>query len=155
MRHPDGGCYRGPVEAGQIRFRAAEMFAMGITPPEMARLLRVMRCGCARWRLGSPRSWGRSRSEPVADDCVVPAGVYLVGPGHHLVLRQVAEPVWFDRYAVTVRRYDEFLAAVERHGSARWDHPEPPTEVDHQPWQERLRIPEYCTVALAAPLHHP
>ncbi|MCU1447956.1 MAG: Sulphatase-modifying factor protein [Acidimicrobiales bacterium] len=87
----------------------------------------------------------RSRLEPATDDCVLPADVYLVGPGHHLMLRQVAEPVRFDRYAVTVRRYNEFLAAVERHGSAQWEHPDQPSDVSHQPWQERLRIPEYYT----------
>ena len=85
----------------------------------------------------------RSRADEHADDCVLPAGVYVVGPSHHLMLRRIERPVRFDRYAVTVRRYNEFLAAVEREGSQQWDHPEMPNDYDHQPWRDRLRIPEY------------
>ena len=44
---------------------------------------------------------------------MVPAGVYLVGPGHHLMLRRIARPVRLDRYQVTVGRYKRFLDAVE------------------------------------------
>ena len=78
-----------------------------------------------------------------ADDCVVPAGVYLVGPSHHLMLRRVDRPVRLDRFAVTVGRYKEFLAAVARDGSARWDHPGMPGGYTHEPWRERLRVPGY------------
>ncbi|SEG93889.1 Formylglycine-generating enzyme, required for sulfatase activity, contains SUMF1/FGE domain [Thermomonospora echinospora] len=87
----------------------------------------------------------RSRHERGSDDCVLPAGTYLVGPSHHLMLREITAPVRFDRYAVTVRRYNEFLAAVERHGSAQWDHPDMPPDVSHQPWLERLRVQDYYT----------
>ena len=38
-------------------------------------------------------------------ECVLPAGVYLVGPGHHLMLRRIERPVVFDRFPVTVARY--------------------------------------------------
>lgn len=83
----------------------------------------------------------RSRSGPSVDDCVLPSGTYLVGPSHHLMLRRVERPVLFDRYAVTVRRYNEFLAA----DSDEWNHPDQPSNVSHQPWQERLRIQDYYT----------
>lgn len=81
----------------------------------------------------------RSLGDAPAGDCVLPAGVYLVGPSHHLMLRQVSKPVLFDRYAVTVRRYNEFLAAA----SDEWDHPDQPSHITHQPWQERLRVQDY------------
>jgi hypothetical protein len=45
----------------------------------------------------------------VSHDCVVPMGVYLVGPSHHLMLRRVEQPFRLDRYPVTVRRYKQFL----------------------------------------------
>ncbi|MCO5968925.1 SUMF1/EgtB/PvdO family nonheme iron enzyme [Actinoallomurus soli] len=85
----------------------------------------------------------RSRNDDTTDDCVLPAGTYLVGPSHHLMLRTVERPVRFDRYAVTVGRYKRFLAAVERDGSAEWDHPDMPPDQTHQPWRERLAVPDY------------
>ncbi|GGU90042.1 hypothetical protein GCM10010182_00610 [Actinomadura cremea] len=87
----------------------------------------------------------RSRDTPGTDDCVLPAATYLVGPSHHLMLREVTGSVRFDRYAVTVRRYNAFLAAVERHGSGQWDHPDMPQDASHLPWVERLRVPDYYT----------
>ncbi|WP_433248649.1 SUMF1/EgtB/PvdO family nonheme iron enzyme [Actinomadura nitritigenes] len=60
------------------------------------------------------------------------------------MLLEVTAPVGFDRYAVTVRRYNAFLDAVNRPGSAQWDHPEMPAEV-HRPWVDRLRVPDYYT----------
>ena len=76
-------------------------------------------------------------------DCVVPAGVYLVGPGHHLMLHRIARPVRLDRYQVTVGRYKRFLGAVEAGGSARWDHPDMPEGHTHQPLKDRLPVPGY------------
>jgi hypothetical protein len=76
-------------------------------------------------------------------DCVVPAGVYLVGPSHHLMLRRLVRPVRLDEFPVTVRRYKRFLAAIADSGSARWDHPAMPAGYTHEPWRERLRIPGY------------
>jgi hypothetical protein len=78
-----------------------------------------------------------------AGDCVVPAGAYLVGPSHHLMLRRIERPVRLDRFPVTVSRYQRFLAAIAEHGSAQWDHPAMPPGYTHQPWRERLRIPAY------------
>ena len=60
------------------------------------------------------------------DDCVVPAGAYLVGPGHHLMLRRITRPVRFGRFPVTVAEYKRFLDAVARDGPTRWDHPAMP-----------------------------
>jgi Sulfatase-modifying factor enzyme 1 len=82
-------------------------------------------------------------TEGAAGDCVVPAGVYLVGPGHHLMLRRVATPVRLDRYPVTVGRYKQFLHAASRHGSAGWDHPDMPAGHSHQPRPGRLPVPAY------------
>jgi hypothetical protein len=76
-------------------------------------------------------------------DCVVPAGVYLVGPSHHLMLRRVERPVRLDQFPVTVGRYKRFLAAIAEGGSARWDHPAMPAGYSHEPWRERLRVPGY------------
>ena len=76
-------------------------------------------------------------------DCVVPADVYLVGPGHHLMLRRVERAVRVDEFPVTVGRYKRFLDAVAREGSARWDHPAMPAGYTHEPWRERLRVPDY------------
>ena len=78
-----------------------------------------------------------------ADDCVLPAGVYVVGPSHHLMLRRIERPVALDRYPVTVSRYKRFLDAVARGGSVQWDHPAMPADYTHEPWRERLRIPGY------------
>jgi hypothetical protein len=86
---------------------------------------------------------GRHSSVAGTDDCVLPAGVYVVGPGHHLMLRRVERPVKFDQFPVTAARYKRFLEAVARHGSARWDHPAMPSGFAHQPWHERLRVPGY------------
>jgi hypothetical protein len=84
------------------------------------------------------------RSGPAATgDCVVPAGVYLVGPSHHLMLRRLTRPVRLDEFPVTVRRYKRFLAAVAGGGSAQWDHPAMPAGYTHEPWRERLRVPGY------------
>jgi hypothetical protein len=79
----------------------------------------------------------------VVGDCVVPAGVYLVGPSHHLMLRRIERPVKIDQFPVTVGRYKRFLDAVAREGSAQWDHPAMPEEYTHEPWRERLRVPSY------------
>ena len=76
-------------------------------------------------------------------DCVVPAGVYLVGPGHHLMLRRLARPVRLDRYPVTVGRYKRFLDRVEQRGYAGWDHPDMPEGHTHQPRKDRLPVPGY------------
>lgn len=87
----------------------------------------------------------RSRLESLADDCVLRAGAYLVGPSHNLMLRRVERPVRFDRFPVTVGRYNRFLDAVRRYGSRQWDHPDMPEGLSHEPWQERLKIQEYYT----------
>lgn len=85
----------------------------------------------------------RSRQDDGTDDGVLPAGTYVVGPSHHLMLRTIEKPVRFDRDAVTVGRYKRFLAAVEREGSGQWDHPEMPPEQSHQPWRDRLNVSDY------------
>lgn len=77
------------------------------------------------------------------EDCVVPAGVYLVGPSHELMLKRIGRPVRLDRFPVTVARYNRFLDAVRREGSAQWDHPDMPAGQTHEPWRDRLRVPDY------------
>ena len=86
--------------------------------------------------------YGRS-GRATTDDCVLPAGVYLVGPSHHLMLRRVERPVRFDRFPVTVAQYNLFLDAVASDGSRQWDHPAMPGGYTHEPPRERLRIPSY------------
>ncbi|MEV5576618.1 SUMF1/EgtB/PvdO family nonheme iron enzyme [Spirillospora sp. NPDC052269] len=85
----------------------------------------------------------RAKDDLDRDDRVLTAGTYLVGPSHHLMLRAITQPVRFDRYPVTVGEYNAFLAAVDQHGSAQWDHPETPAGHSHRPWQERLRLQDY------------
>jgi formylglycine-generating enzyme required for sulfatase activity/energy-coupling factor transporter ATP-binding protein EcfA2 len=85
----------------------------------------------------------RSGAAAGSSDCILPAGAYLVGPSHHLMLRRVQRPVQLDQFAVTVGRYKQFLVAVARDGSALWDHPATPGGQAHQPWRDRLRIPDY------------
>ncbi|MEW1722332.1 SUMF1/EgtB/PvdO family nonheme iron enzyme [Streptomyces sp. NPDC093109] len=80
---------------------------------------------------------------PPADDCVLPAGVHLVGPAERLLLRRVRHPVRFDRHAVTVGRYRRFLEALRPDGTSDWDHPEQPAHVTHLPWTDRLREADY------------
>jgi hypothetical protein len=80
----------------------------------------------------------RTRVTGGADDGVVPAGVYLLGPGHHLMLRRIAQPVRFSKFPVTAADYKRFLAAVRRYGSARWDHHDMPGGITHEPLQEQL-----------------
>jgi formylglycine-generating enzyme required for sulfatase activity len=85
----------------------------------------------------------RAGAGAVSGDCVVPAGVYVVGPSHHLMLRRIDQAVRIDQFPVTVRRYKEFLADVVRAGSAEWDHSETPAGHSHEPWRDRLRVPDY------------
>lgn len=77
------------------------------------------------------------------NDCVLPAGAYLVGPAERLLIRRVERPVRFDRRAVTVARYRRFLNALEADGTSRWDHPDQPAHVTHRPWTDRLRYHDY------------
>ncbi|MFD7485332.1 SUMF1/EgtB/PvdO family nonheme iron enzyme [Streptomyces mirabilis] len=85
---------------------------------------------------GMPRS-------PATDDCVLPAGAYLVGPAERLLIRRVQGPVRFDRHAVTVARYRRFLDALETDGTSQWDHAGQPAHITHRPWTDRLRRPDY------------
>jgi Sulfatase-modifying factor enzyme 1 len=78
-----------------------------------------------------------------AGDCVAPAGVYLVGPSHHLMLRRLTRPVRLDRFPVTVHRYRQFLNDIARHGSAQWDHPDMPAGHTHEPSREHLAVAAY------------
>lgn len=77
------------------------------------------------------------------EDCVLPAGAYLVGPAERLLIRRVPRAVRFDRHAVTVARYRRFLDALEADGTSRWDHPDQPAHVTHHPWTDRLRHSDY------------
>lgn len=74
---------------------------------------------------------------------VVPAGTYLVGPGHRLLLRTLDRPIEVDEHPVTVGRYKQFLAAVAAEGCSAWDHPDTPADHSHEPWRDRLREPAY------------
>jgi formylglycine-generating enzyme required for sulfatase activity/energy-coupling factor transporter ATP-binding protein EcfA2 len=89
------------------------------------------------------RSHSAGSPDAGAGSCLVPAGVYLVGPGQHLMLRQIRAPFRLDQFPVTVHRYQQFLDAITRHGSTQWDHPAQPSGHTHQPWRERLRVPGY------------
>ncbi|MEU3982679.1 SUMF1/EgtB/PvdO family nonheme iron enzyme [Streptomyces sp. NPDC026672] len=80
---------------------------------------------------------------PASDDCVLPAGAYLVGPTERLLVRRVERPVHFDRHAVTVARYRRFLDALDADGTSQWDHPDQPSGITHRPWTDRLRLPDY------------
>jgi formylglycine-generating enzyme required for sulfatase activity/HEPN domain-containing protein len=80
---------------------------------------------------------------PETDDCLLPAGTYLVGPAERLLMRRLPRPVRFDRHAVTVARYRRFLDALDADGTSRWDHPDQPAHVTHHPWTDRLRRPDY------------
>jgi hypothetical protein len=86
---------------------------------------------------------GPAGAAGVADDCVVPAGVYLVGPSHHLMLRRIERPIRLDRYPVTVGQYKRFLHAVSHQGSAEWDHPDMPAGHTHHPRPTSLPVPSY------------
>ena len=129
-----------PVDDGRIAFRHSAYQEL-LT----AEHLRHDRSAASRLLSEQTRAFlqYRSRHDSGADDCILQAGAYVVGPSHHLMLRTVDRPVRFDRYAVTVGRYKRFLAAVEREGSSQWDHPEMPPEQTHQPWRDRLAIPDY------------
>ena len=52
MRYPDGGglSAAGRVRREKVRLQAAEWFAEGVTPPEVARRLRVSRNSAYVWR---------------------------------------------------------------------------------------------------------
>ncbi|SNQ48811.1 conserved hypothetical protein [Frankia canadensis] len=85
-------------------------------------------------------------ADPVASSPrAVPPATYLVGPSHRLLMRRIEQEVLFDEFPVTVRRYNEFLAAVAAQGCSQWDHPDTPPDHSHEPWRERLRNPEYYT----------
>lgn len=78
-------------------------------------------------------------------DCVLPTGVYLVGPAERLLLRRIHRPVRFDQHAVTVSRYRDFLAELRPDGTSAWDHPAQPAGYSHRPWTDRLTQPDYYT----------
>lgn len=78
-----------------------------------------------------------------SDDCVLPAGVHLVGPAERLLLRRVERPVRFDRHAVTAGRYRRFLDALRPDGTSAWDHPDQPDGITHVPRPDRLRAPDH------------
>lgn len=78
---------------------------------------------------------------PRSDDCVLPAGAYLVGPAARLLIRRVRRSVLFDRHAVTAARYRHFLDALDADGTSRWDHPNQPARITHHPPTDRLRQP--------------
>ncbi|MEV6586640.1 SUMF1/EgtB/PvdO family nonheme iron enzyme [Streptomyces acidicola] len=80
---------------------------------------------------------------PEADDCVLPAGAFLVGPAERLLIRRVQCPVRFDRHAVTVARYRDFLNALDGDGTSQWDHPDQPAHITHRPMTNRLAHPDY------------
>ncbi|MEU9060611.1 SUMF1/EgtB/PvdO family nonheme iron enzyme [Streptomyces sp. NPDC048430] len=80
---------------------------------------------------------------PTTEDCVLPAGTYVVGPAERLLLRRVPRAVRFDRHAVTVARYRRFLEALDSDGTSAWDHPDQPSNVTHHPWTDRLREAGY------------
>jgi formylglycine-generating enzyme required for sulfatase activity len=84
-----------------------------------------------------------AKAAPAPDDCVVPAGVYLVGPSHQLMLRRIARPFLLDRFPVTVARYRAFLDQVSLVGSAEWDHPDTPAGHSHEPRRDQLPVPDY------------
>ncbi|MER6620443.1 SUMF1/EgtB/PvdO family nonheme iron enzyme [Streptomyces sp. NPDC000931] len=86
-----------------------------------------------------------SASPSSTDECILPAGGYLVGPSHHLMLQRIERPVRFDRFTVTVARYKRFLGAVKEHGSTQWDHPDMPRGLSHEPSYGRLWIKDYYT----------
>jgi formylglycine-generating enzyme required for sulfatase activity len=122
-------------------------FLRGVTSFTLADILNELAAqACPRPRLTEQVReflYRRSAGGAGLGDCVVPAGVYLVGPSHHLMLRRIERPVRLDQFTVTVARYKEFLAAVAQDGSARWDHPGMPEGMTHQPWRDRLRIADY------------
>src|SRR5512133_3916036 len=59
MRYPDGGglTAAGRARREKVRLQAAEWFAEGVTPPEVARRLRVSCNSAYAWR----RRWRESR----------------------------------------------------------------------------------------------
>lgn len=78
-----------------------------------------------------------------ADDCVLPADTYLVGPAERLLLRPVHTPVRFDRHPVTVAQYRSFIEVLGSDGTSPWDHPDQPSHISHHPWTDRLRESDY------------
>jgi hypothetical protein len=113
--------------------RTAQGRAAALGAPERPRLTEQVRQFLSR----------RAAAAAGTDDCVLPAGVYMVGPSHHLMLRRIERPVRLDRFPVTVSRYKRFLEAIGREGSAQWDHPAMPAGYTHELWRERLRVPGY------------
>ena len=77
MRYPDGGGLTGKQRAQRerVRFEAAEMFAQGVAPPQVARRLRVSRKSSYAWRAGGSEALQGPVRETLADE----AG--LGGPG--------------------------------------------------------------------------
>lgn len=88
------------------------------------------------------RNAGPGTPDPEAA-CIVPAGIYLVGPSHQLMLRRLGKPVRMSEFPVTVAQYKRFLDLVSQHGSAEWDHPDTPAGHSHQPPADRLPVPSY------------
>ncbi|GAA0426281.1 hypothetical protein Acor_54910 [Acrocarpospora corrugata] len=76
MRYPDGGglTAEGRAKREQVRFEAAELFAAGLTPPQVAHQLRVTRKSANLWH----RAWKNGGKAALASKgpagIAVPAG---------------------------------------------------------------------------------
>ncbi|WP_393177692.1 helix-turn-helix domain-containing protein, partial [Nonomuraea marmarensis] len=64
MRYPDGGGLSAVARANreQVRFKAADMFARGLTPPQVARALRVTPSSASTWH----RLWKQGGKQALA-----------------------------------------------------------------------------------------
>ncbi|MEV4170137.1 winged helix-turn-helix domain-containing protein [Nonomuraea sp. NPDC049709] len=64
MRYPDGGglSAKARVKREQVRFKAADMFQRGMTPPQVARALRVTPSSANAWH----RAWKKSGKQALA-----------------------------------------------------------------------------------------
>jgi transposase len=64
VRYPDGGglSARARAQREHVRFRAADMFAAGMTPPQVARALRVTASSAGTWH----RAWTASGKQALA-----------------------------------------------------------------------------------------
>ncbi|AZQ40020.1 helix-turn-helix domain-containing protein [Streptomyces cyaneochromogenes] len=82
MRYPDGGglIAKQRDRREQVRFEAAELFAHGVTPPQVARRLRVSRKSAYAWHA---RWWdsGGAAAAAAEDVHLVPPRLSAPGPG--------------------------------------------------------------------------
>jgi formylglycine-generating enzyme required for sulfatase activity/CheY-like chemotaxis protein len=88
----------------------------------------------------------RSNERPHAEMVRIPAGPFQFGEGKQTA--QTGE-FWIDQYEVTIGQYAHFLAALTKHPTTEYDHPQQPSGKSHIPGRDATEWQIYSARARA------